>query len=305
MKKLTVLDGGMGRELKRMGAPFSQPLWSAQALIESPEFVYQAHHNFIKAGAEIIIANSYACVPFHLGQERYDQQGADLARLAGKIARECAEQSKRRVVVAGCIPPAFGSYRPDLFETEQGQRIFKTLLDAQAPYVDVWIAETICSLDELTCLQTVFATTNKPVYFAFSLNDESSDKTLLRSGQSVESAIEQVVNESTGNTAGVYFNCSVPEVMAKTVRDTKSVLDRHNSKLEIGVYANSFTAIKSDHEANNALQAMRELTPDDYLTFAQDWYEHGATIIGGCCGIGPEHIHALSDWKHRMSSKLV
>ena len=34
MSKLIILDGGMGRELKRMGAPFSQPLWSAQALIE-------------------------------------------------------------------------------------------------------------------------------------------------------------------------------------------------------------------------------------------------------------------------------
>ncbi len=68
MKKLTILDGGMGRELKRIGAPFSQPQWSAQALIESPEYVYQAHQSFINAGAEIIIANSYACVPFHLGE---------------------------------------------------------------------------------------------------------------------------------------------------------------------------------------------------------------------------------------------
>jgi len=62
MKNLTILDGGMGRELKRIGAPFSQPLWSAQALIEAPHYVTQAHQGFIDAGAEIIIANSYACV---------------------------------------------------------------------------------------------------------------------------------------------------------------------------------------------------------------------------------------------------
>ncbi|GAM61183.1 homocysteine S-methyltransferase [Vibrio ishigakensis] len=64
MTKVTILDGGMGRELKRIGAPFSQPLWSAQALIESPKHVAQAHLGFIEAGAEIITVNSYACVPF-------------------------------------------------------------------------------------------------------------------------------------------------------------------------------------------------------------------------------------------------
>tara|TARA_R110002072_G_scaffold47369_2_gene130516 strand:+ start:1379 stop:1576 length:198 start_codon:yes stop_codon:yes gene_type:complete len=64
MNKLTVLDGVMGRELKRMGAPFTQPRWSAQALIEAPHFVTQAHQGFIDAGAEIITVNSYACVPF-------------------------------------------------------------------------------------------------------------------------------------------------------------------------------------------------------------------------------------------------
>lgn len=49
MKAVTILDGGMGRELERIGAPFSQPLWSAQALIESPQLVKQAHHAFIDA----------------------------------------------------------------------------------------------------------------------------------------------------------------------------------------------------------------------------------------------------------------
>ena len=43
MNKLTILDGVMGRELKRMGAPFTQPRWSAQALIEAPQCVTQAH----------------------------------------------------------------------------------------------------------------------------------------------------------------------------------------------------------------------------------------------------------------------
>ena len=95
MSKLTILDGGMGRELKRMGAPFSQPLWSAQALIEAPQCVTQAHQAFINAGAEIITVNSYACVPFHLGETLYQTQGAALAQQAAVIAKEAAQNTKK------------------------------------------------------------------------------------------------------------------------------------------------------------------------------------------------------------------
>jgi len=67
MNELTVLDGGMGRELLRIGAPFRQPEWSALALFDGPDWVVQAHTNFIEAGAEVITTNSYAIVPFHIG----------------------------------------------------------------------------------------------------------------------------------------------------------------------------------------------------------------------------------------------
>lgn len=44
---VTILDGGMGRELARIGAPFKQPEWSALAMIESPDSVLQVHRHFI------------------------------------------------------------------------------------------------------------------------------------------------------------------------------------------------------------------------------------------------------------------
>ena len=69
--QMMLLDGGMGRELNRMGAPFRQPEWSALALLEGPDFVRRAHLAFINAGAEIITTNSYAVVPFHIGDDRF------------------------------------------------------------------------------------------------------------------------------------------------------------------------------------------------------------------------------------------
>ena len=85
--KTILLDGGMGRQLARMGAPFRQPEWSALALMEAPATVAEAHGQFIAAGAEVITTNSYALVPFHIGEERFAKDGARLVDLCGRLAR--------------------------------------------------------------------------------------------------------------------------------------------------------------------------------------------------------------------------
>ena len=320
MKKLTILDGGMGRELQDIGAPFSQPLWSAQALIESPEHVQQAHQNFIDAGAEIIITNSYACVPFHLGEDLYQTQGAKLARDAARIAHNVAASSSKpnielvtdtspinsnhgsdgnsachsKVLVAGAIPPPFGSYRPDLFKAEEAKKIIQTLVDAQLPYVDMWIVETISSLEEFKTIESVLGQSEQDAYYAFSLSDEVHEHSTLRSGQYVKTATEMVC---ASGAKGIMFNCSVPEVMEQAIITAKDVISRSNSDIDIGVYANNFMPIKAEHKANGTLQAIREMTPEEHLVYAKRWYQLGATIIGGCCGIGPAHIKALSEWQ--------
>ncbi|CAH6906621.1 Homocysteine S-methyltransferase [Vibrio chagasii] len=299
MKTLTILDGGMGRELKEIGAPFSQPLWSAQALIEAPDFVSQAHQNFVNAGAEIIITNSYACVPFHLGEELFAQRGFELAALSGELARAVADQAPQAVKVAGSIPPPFGSYRPDLFKVEQAASIIQTLYDAQEPNIDLWLVETLCSIQEFESIHTVLKQSTKPCYYAFSLEDTKGDSASIRSGESVKEAVKLACQS---NATGIMFNCSVPEVMEQAIIDTKQVMVELGQDLEIGVYANNFAPISSEHEANDMLQEMRELNGQGYLAYAKRWHELGANIVGGCCGIGPKHIQALADWKRSTQS---
>ena len=99
MSQILILDGGMGRELKRIGAPFQQPEWSALALLEGPHFVEQAHDAFVNAGARVITTNSYAVVPFHIGQQRFEQHGERLAALAGELARRSADKASHAVTV--------------------------------------------------------------------------------------------------------------------------------------------------------------------------------------------------------------
>jgi homocysteine S-methyltransferase len=116
-KDLWVLDGGMGRELARRGAPFRQPEWSALALMEAPETVREVHQAYVASGARVITTNSYALVPFHIGDARFVAEGEGLAALAGQLAREVADEQPGSVQVAGSLPPLFGSYRADLFDS--------------------------------------------------------------------------------------------------------------------------------------------------------------------------------------------
>ncbi len=302
MRKLTILDGGMGRELRDIGAPFSQPLWSAQALIEAPEYIKTAHQNFVDAGAEIISANSYACVPFHLGEELYQSDGARLAGQAAAIAESVIVKnvlSNNRVLAAGVIPPAFGSYRPDLFKKDQAKKIISALFQAQDPHVDLWLAETISSLQEFEVIHAVLTNSDKDCYYSFTLNDSATREAQLRSGQSVKIAAALIC--FTG-AKGLFFNCSVPEVMELAIIEAKEVIENYGADVEIGVYANNFMPINAAHEANDTLQSMRALSPEDYLAYAKRWYALGASTIGGCCGIGPAHIKVLAEWKKEMEN---
>ncbi|CAH0525066.1 homocysteine S-methyltransferase family protein [Vibrio hippocampi] len=297
MVDITILDGGMGRELKQIGAPFSQPLWSAQALIESPQHVKQVHQSFINAGAEIITVNSYACVPFHLGEELYAQQGANLAQQAAQLAREAVVESQKPVRVAGAIPPPFGSYRPDLFEAERAEQICLDLFQAQDSHVDLWLVETVSSLAEADVFCKVLSQTDKTCYIAYTLQDEISSVSRLRSGELVTDAVEKLLHTQA---AGIFFNCSIPEVIEQAIKDVNKVLSQTGKTLDIGVYANSFTPIHSDHKANDRFQGLRNVSEHEYLEFAKQWQSLGANIIGGCCGISPSHIQQLRKWKDTL-----
>ena len=292
MIKIRVLDGGMGRELKRIGAPFQQPEWSALALIEAPDYVRQAHQAFVDAGAEIITSNSYAVVPFHIGQDRFDQRGQDLAALAGQIARSVADGATHAVTVAGSLPPALGSYRPDLFNEADSVAIHRRLIAGLAPFVDVWLAETQSSIAEVQAARQALGDDPKPFWVSFTLDDEPVSGPALRSGEPVATAVACALDLGA---AAILFNCSQPEVMAAALDDAAQMASEKGRQVALGVYANAFPPTPKDAKANETLDELRpDLTPENYARWAQMWAERGASIIGGCCGITPEHIAAIA-----------
>ncbi|NIF24871.1 homocysteine S-methyltransferase family protein [Pantoea sp. Tr-811] len=291
-RAMVVLDGGMGRELQRSGAPFRQPEWSALALSEAPEAVVGVHAAFIAAGAQVITSNSYAVVPFHIGEERFAREGLQLATVAGQLARRAADGSGGQVQVAGSLPPLFGSYRPDLFQPERVAEVLAPLLQGLAPHVDLWLAETQSSIAEVRAIHAQLPADGKPFWVSFTLQDEEVDATpRLRSGEPVAEAIEAVAGLGV---AAVLFNCSQPEVIGAAVDVAHSLIQAKQADIAIGAYANAFPPQPKEATANDGLDELREdLDPPGYLAWAQDWRQRGASLIGGCCGIGPEHIAAL------------
>ncbi|MBJ8454225.1 homocysteine S-methyltransferase family protein [Acinetobacter bereziniae] len=289
---MKILDGGFGRELARRGAPFRQPEWSALALTEAPEIVKEVHLDFIRAGAQVITTNNYAVVPFHIGQERFDREVTELVKIATNQAKLAIQESGQIVQIAGCLPPLFGSYRADLFDQSKAEALAKPIIRALSPDVDFWLAETQSCLAEVRAIHQLLPKDGREFWVSFTLQDEQAlTKAKLRSGENIQQAA-QLVHELGANA--ILFNCCQPEVILNAIKEIHGLLP---SGVKIGAYANAFPPQNSEATANDGLDEVRkDLDPEAYLTFAKQWQHAGASMIGGCCGIGPEHIQKLSQF---------
>lgn len=291
-EQLLILDGGMGREILRMGAPFGQPEWSARCLMKAPHLVKKAHESFAQAGCHILTTSNYAVVPYHLGEDRFGTEGAALTRRAARLARQVASVHGCRV--AGSIPPLFGSYRPDLFEPAASLPMLQKITGALEPYVDCWLGETISSISEARMIAASLPQDQRERWFSFTLQDKTNNSTAgpcLRSGEVVAEAVSAVIADGA---SAVLFNCSQPEVMAPAIEQAVNQANVLKAELKVGVYANAFPPMAENSRANAELTNIRDdLDPAGYYQFAAAWQALGATIIGGCCGIGPEHITLL------------
>lgn len=296
MGDIRILDGGMSRELQRLGAELKQPEWSALALINAPDIVRQVHAEFIEAGADVVTTNSYALVPFHIGEDRFRKEGASLIALSGRLAREAADGSGRKVTVAGSLPPIFGSYEPQNFDASRVQDYLGVLVENLDPFIDVWLGETLSLIAEGEAVRQAVAKTGKPFWISFTLDDDTAQvngaEPKLRSGETVRAAAEWAAGSGA---AALLFNCSKPEVMKAAVETAATTFKEKDASLEIGVYANAFEGEQGETAANEGLHSTRaDLTDDIYSRFACTWADAGATMIGGCCGIGAAHIHKVA-----------
>ncbi len=284
---ITLLDGGMGQELIKRSSKEITPLWSTQVMIDEPEIVRDLHADYIRAGSRVISLNAYTMTPERLAR---DSQIEDFNKL--QLAAISAATNARisvgipGVKIAGCLPPLVASYHAEVIpEYEAMLESYSKIVSIQTPHVDVFLCETMSSIAEAKAALVSAKKSGLPVWVSLTIED--NNKSLLRSGEPLAEAI--AVLDEVGADAKL-LNCSKPEAIEASWSKMKS------DQGLTGAYANGFTSIDKLIPGGTVktMESRTDLGPAAYAEFALQWANHGASLIGGCCEVGPAHIAELA-----------
>ncbi|WP_050932063.1 homocysteine S-methyltransferase family protein [Aestuariivita boseongensis] len=292
MTDITLLDGSIGQELVKRTDDRATPLWSTQVMIDHPHLVGEVHAVYFAVGATVATTNTYAVMADRLQRVNLTDrlpQLLETALSAAQTARD-AHGSGR---IAGSLGPIGASYRPDIHVTkEDAATAYDPALAMLDAHIDLWLIETMSSLNHATStLAAVKDASTKPVWLAVSVDD--FDGTKLRSGEPIQTITDLILSlPDDRKPDAILINCSRPEVVA----DGLAILT--HAGIPFGAYANGFTKISEgflkDAPTVDALEQRVDLTPDTYANHAMGWVAQGATIVGGCCEVGPDHIAELA-----------
>lgn len=286
MSTITILDGGMGQELLRRSSREVTPMWSADIMLYEPELVRDLHREFIESGARVITLNTYTATPQRLKRENQFEQLTHLHHAAMRVAQEAIELSQRDdVAIAGSLPLLVASYHPEVsLSYEDSLMSYRQLVALQSPASDIFICETMSSICEAQAACTAAKESGKPVWVAFSVSDTQPNQ--LRSGELLQDALDELEVLSPD---AILLNCSQPEAISACWPLMQQ------SQAKIGAYANGFVSIDALYPGDTVeeLEMRTDMSPEQYAAHAMHWVQKGASIIGGCCEIGPDHIKAL------------
>jgi S-methylmethionine-dependent homocysteine/selenocysteine methylase len=256
--------------------------------MDEPELVRDLHVEFIHAGARVITINSYGATPERLAREGYGELFAPLQKRALDLAWEAREAAgDGDVQIAGCLPPLFGSYHPELtISFEETLAIYRRIVAEEAGRVDLMLCETMASAEEARAAAIAAAESGKPVWVSWTLADDGPPR--LRSGETLADAAAALAGIPL---AARLVNCSRPEAVGAALPELVALGG------PVGAYANAFTAVdRLEHGGSvDVLDARADLGPDAYAALALGWADAGAAIVGGCCEVGPPHIAVLRD----------
>ena len=282
-----VLDGGLGTLLEAHGHDLSSSLWSARLLAESPEVIADAHHEFFEAGARIVISASYQST-----FEGYAGIGIDAATGIRSDAHERRTRTFRggrsaQAWVAASVGP-YGAMLADgsEYRGDYGLSVGE-LRDWHRPRIaalasagaDLLAAETIPCLAEVEAIAAEFDAARTRGWISITVQDGR-----LRSGESIAEAFRIAAASPAVLAVGV--NCSAPSEISTALR-----IARETTDLPFVAYPNS----GEEWDAKNRIWLGSAEFPE---TLVRDWLDGGASVIGGCCRVGPAQIRGIADIIH-------
>jgi homocysteine S-methyltransferase len=287
-----LLDGGLATRLEAQGADLSDDLWSARLLLEDPEAIVAAHLAFYRAGARVATTASYQA-----SFEGFAARGLDHAAAAGLIRRSVtlAIRARELALAEGAAGPLFvaasvGPYGAMLADGSEYRgrygRPVAWLRDLHrdrlrvlaATDADVLAVETIPEVEEAVAIAGLLGEVpGTAAWISFSCADGAR----LRSGAPIEEAVEAVRDAPGVVATGV--NCTAPEHVEELVARIRAV-----TSLPVVVYPNSGEGWDAAARRWTGGPAGRVDGES-----ARRWRAAGATLIGGCCRVGPTQLEAM------------
>lgn len=279
--ELVVMDGGMGSEIEHRGWPTTLPLWSAEALLTHPEVVLAIYEDYLAAGAEILITDTFRTTRRAFAQKGLAEQAAAACALACSLAHEARRKAAaaREVFIAGSIAPLEDCYSPELTppQAEIEAEHAEIVEQLKAGGVDFVLLETMITTREALSGVKAVQAAGMPFAVSFCCNDRLA----LLGGEPLEDAVRAV---EPFHPLFVGVNCVSPAIATRTVTYLRQI-----TALPISVYAQGEGL--TDGAAGWKMADEQHLQA--YMQAAPQWLAAGAQVIGGCCGTTPAYIRAL------------
>jgi homocysteine S-methyltransferase len=294
-----VLDGGLATELERQGNDLNHKLWSARLLLTDPAAIRNAHRAYLEAGAMCITTASYqASVPglaaagIPAAQARkllMDSVSIAHQAVADFLGRPWRPGEVDRPFVAASIGP-YGAFLADGSEYRGNYGIsIDKLRNFHAERLDVicqaqpdlLACETIPSAQEAEVLRDLLVeSSNAMAWVSFSCVDGEH----ICDGTSIQECA--ALFENCPQVFAIGLNCTAPQYVRSLIEKIKVAAPTKR----IVVYPNS-------GQVYNALGRIwtGATSAVDFGELAKEWLDAGATLIGGCCQTGPEHIRAIRE----------
>ena len=280
---ITLLDGAMGTELERRGVDAPLPLWSAAALINTPEEVEQIHLDYLNAGADTVTTCTFRTHRRSLAKAGFGDRARELTHLAVEIARSARDRVRPEALLLGGIAPLEDCYQPELCPSDEECRaehaeIISHLLEAD---VDLILIETQNTAREaIAAAEVAHRLAPGRWIMSFIMKTDGPPGTLLHGAPMVD------VLPVLKSAYAIGVNCMHAPAIASQLRLFRTLLP---DSVRLVAYGNSGHVDETGHWSE------REQVPAEiFARHAMDWVDAGATMIGGCCGTTPATIHAIA-----------
>jgi S-methylmethionine-dependent homocysteine/selenocysteine methylase len=269
-----LLDGATGTELERRGVRAELPLWSSHALLEAPEVVEAIHRDYVAAGAEAVVADTFRTQRRTLARAGLGERAGELTALAVALARRAAGGG----FVLGSAPPLEDCFRPELApgDAALAREHAEHARHLAAAGADAVLAETHGCVREALAAVRAAQDAGLPVVVGFRCGPDAR----LLSGEPLAAALAAVAPLAP---AAVAVTCLPPSAVAACLPVLVA------SGLRFGVKAN----LGAPGAAPGGRRA-EECAPAAFAAHARAWLDAGARFVGGCCGTRPEHVRALA-----------